>query len=248
MKVNGLTLAQYILSFSCAFSIGANDAADSMGSSYGSKALPLIGCVVLGSIFEFLGAYFFSHKLAGSMVNDIIKSTPEIAENDPILMEQICLGASIATFIFIMCSSLLGMPISCTHSIVGGIIGSGLAGVNAKGIEWSKLIKVVISWFVSPILTGFLSFLMCLFVCHFTLNFEGGRTLNSRMMWLMMLTGVVWGLIAFMLSMLVLPEFPTPIEMACSIPTAFVGGILFARWITLAVITKQKCVPIGRLL
>jgi phosphate/sulfate permease len=201
--VNSLTIAQYVLSFLCAFSIGANDAADSMGSSYGSKALPLIWCVGLGSIFEFLGAYFCSARLAGSMVGDIIENTPEISKSDPILMEQMCLGASIATFMFIMCSSFLGMPISCTHSIVGGIIGAGLAGVNAKGINWYKLIKVVVSWFVSPILTGLLSFLMCLFVCHFTLNFEDGRTLNSRMMWLMLLTGFVWGLIAFMVTMLV---------------------------------------------
>ena len=76
---------------------------------------------------------------------------------------------------------------------------------SGKMRHWpdGKLIKVVVSWFVSPILTGLLSFLMCLFVCHFTLNFEDGRTLNSRMMWLMLLTGFVWGLIAFMVTMLV---------------------------------------------
>jgi phosphate/sulfate permease len=99
-------------------------------------------------------------------------------------MEQLCLGASIATFIFIMGSSFLGMPISCTHSIVGGIIGAGLAAVDASGINWKKLIKIVISWFVSPILTGFLSFLMCILVCHFCLNFENGKTLNNRLGWL----------------------------------------------------------------
>jgi phosphate/sulfate permease len=76
-------IATYVFAFCCAFSIGANDAADSMGSSYGSKALPLFWCVFCGSIFEFLGAYFCSARLAGSMVGDIIYNTPEISDSDP---------------------------------------------------------------------------------------------------------------------------------------------------------------------
>lgn len=68
------------------------------------------------------------------------------------------------------------------------------------------------------------------------------------MMWLMVLTGVVFGLICFMLTMLVQPEFPTGIEVAYTVPPSFVAGILFARWVTISVITKKFCVPIGRVL
>ena len=84
---DGVVIAEYILAFLCAFSIGANDAADSMGSSYGSKAMTLFWCVASGSVFEFLGAYFCSARLAGSMVGDIIYDTPELSLSDPVLME-----------------------------------------------------------------------------------------------------------------------------------------------------------------
>ena len=85
------------------------------------------------------------------------------------------MGASIAAFIFIFGSSLVGMPISGTHTVVGSLIGAGIVGAGASNIGWDALVKIVLSWFVSPILTAFLSYCLFMLVCYSTL---GGKGIN----------------------------------------------------------------------
>ena len=72
---NGYTVSIGILSFLMAFSIGANDAANALATSYGSNALKMIWLVAIGSLFEFIGAFWCSGRLAGKLVDDIIENT-----------------------------------------------------------------------------------------------------------------------------------------------------------------------------
>ena len=80
------------------------------------------------------------------------------------------LGTSISSFIFIMASSIFGMPISGTHTVVGALIGSGLATVGSADIAWGKLGIIVASWFVAPILSIVLCGLFFVAVCALTLD------------------------------------------------------------------------------
>ena len=123
-NLDGYVIAIGILSFLMAFSIGANDAANALATSYGSNALKLVWLVFLGSLFEFIGAYFCSGHVAGKLVENVISDVDTIEE---LLIEKMMLGASISSFLLIMSSSLFGMPISGTHTVVGALIGSGLA-------------------------------------------------------------------------------------------------------------------------
>lgn len=125
------------LSFMMSFSIGANDAANALATSYGSNAAKLIYLLVLGAIFEFLGAYFCSGRVAAKLVSNIIPvidTSTDLSTETELSYEQMMLGASIASFCFIMGSSLFGMPISGTHTVVGALIGAGIVGVGAGNI------------------------------------------------------------------------------------------------------------------
>jgi len=85
------------------------------------------------------------------------------------------LGASIASFIFIMGTSLFGMPISGTHTVVGALIGAGIMGLGPSQVNWGYLGRIIFSWFLSPALTTLLSFIFFMVVCYLTL---GGRGID----------------------------------------------------------------------
>ena len=165
-------IALAALSFLMSFSIGSNDAANALGTSYGSKAAPLIYLLVAGAFFEFLGSYFCSGRVAGTLVSRIIEGI----DLQPVkAQDEMMLGASLASFIFIMGSSLFGMPISGTHTVVGALIGAGMMGLGPSHVNWGYLGRIIFSWFLSPALTTLLSFILFTAVCYLTL---GGRGIN----------------------------------------------------------------------
>jgi PiT family inorganic phosphate transporter len=71
---------------------------------------------------------------------------------------------------FILTSSLFGMPISGTHTVIGALLGAGLVVTGADGLNWSQMIKIVASWFISPVTAGLLSFLTMMVVLALTQN------------------------------------------------------------------------------
>ena len=166
-NLDGYVIAIGLLSFLMAFSIGANDAANALATSYGSNALKLIWLVFLGSLFEFIGAYFCSGHVAGKLVQSVISDVNTI---DELLIEKMMLGASISSFLFIMSSSLFGMPISGTHTVVGALIGSALAVQGSQNINLNKLGMIIGSWCVAPLLSIVISALFFVAVCSLTLN------------------------------------------------------------------------------
>jgi inorganic phosphate transporter, PiT family len=80
------------------------------------------------------------------------------------------LGVSLASFMFIMTSSLFSMPISGTHTVVGAVIGAGIVGAGSNQVGWAYMINVVLSWIISPLLTMCLSFLNLWAVSYLTLG------------------------------------------------------------------------------
>ena len=134
--MSAMVIGVFILAFCIAFSIGANDAANALATSYGSGALkPIIYLLVMGCIFEFIGAYWCSGRVAGTLVNSVIGNATntaiEVTKGDAAIVEGMMMSTCIASFFFIMISVIFAMPISGTHTIIGGLIGAGIVGVGA---------------------------------------------------------------------------------------------------------------------
>lgn len=197
--MDGYVIAIGILSFLMSFSIGANDAANALATSYGSNALRLLWLVILGSIFEFIGAFWCSGHVAGKLVGNVIQ-TIDTLESE--VVEKMMLGTSIASFVFIMASSVFGMPISGTHTVVGALIGSGLATLGAESINWGKLGIIASSWVVAPILSIALCGLFFVIVCSFTLN-SARNSFKARLLWLTLISGIAFMLISVMIIKLI---------------------------------------------
>jgi sodium-dependent phosphate transporter len=152
-------------SFIDACGIGANDLANSFGTTYGSKVLSVPQIIGLASVFEFTGAMVLgspvTNTLAGSISNvSFFKSQPYV-----LMYGMLCALAGSSTWLYT--ATYLGLPVSTTHSIVGGIMGFSMVYKGVDGVVWLKsipdfpyvagFVPIVISWISSPIITAIMS-------------------------------------------------------------------------------------------
>ena len=145
-----------------AWNIGANDVANAMGTSVGSRALTLKQAVIIAAIFEFCGAFF-----AGDAVTDTVRKgilSVDFDVVDEAFSKDLAFGfiaAMMAAATWLTIATRMGLPVSTTHSIIGGIIGVGLI-LEVKHdmtlIDWGVVQKVVLSWIASPLMGGLLAF------------------------------------------------------------------------------------------
>ena len=149
-----LLLLACLFGFFMAWGVGANDVANAMGTSVGSKALTIKQAILIAMVFEFAGAY-----LAGGQVTETIKGG--IVNADLIPPELMVLGmmsALLAAGTWLLVASTRGWPVSTTHSIVGAVIGFGAVGISMDAVNWSGVGPIVASWVVSPLLSGIVAF------------------------------------------------------------------------------------------
>ncbi len=139
-----------------AWGIGANDAANAMATSVGSRALTIRQAVIIAAIFEFAGAW-----LAGGEVTQTIRSgmvDSKLLENTPDLLVYGMMASLLAAGTWLMIASHYGWPVSTTHSIVGAIVGFAVVGIGYEVVQWAKVGKIAMSWVVSPVLAGGIAF------------------------------------------------------------------------------------------
>ncbi len=141
-----------------AWGIGANDVANAMGTSVGSKALTLRQAVLVAAVFELLGAV-----LAGGQVTSTIRKgiiDPALLAGSPELLVYGMLASLLAAGLWLLIASYFGWPVSTTHSIVGAIVGFGAVGIGVHAVQWAKVVPIVMSWVVSPLVAGLIAFIL----------------------------------------------------------------------------------------
>jgi len=149
-----------------AWNIGANDVANAMGTSVGSRALTLKQAVIIAAIFEFAGAFFAGDAVTQTVRKGIlvVPFNDDGVVADTLLSQDIALGfiaAMMAAATWLTIATRMGLPVSTTHSIIGGIIGVGLV-LEVKWemelINWEKVGQVVMSWVASPLMGALIAF------------------------------------------------------------------------------------------
>ena len=151
-----LTALAVIFGLFMAWSIGANDVANAMGTSVGSKALTLKQAIIIAGVVEFAGAL-----LVGRHVSDKIRQSifaPGAFDAIPELYVYGMLAALLAAATWLMLATYYGLPVSTTHSIVGSVVGFGMVVLDWGQINWDKVGQIVASWVVSPVLAGSIAF------------------------------------------------------------------------------------------
>ncbi len=153
-----IQIVALILGFYMAWNIGANDVANAMGTSVGSKALSLRRAVYLAAILEFSGAFFVGGSVSETIQKGIID--PQIFQSDPMVFVLGMMGSLLATGALLQVASYFGLPVSTTHAIVGAVIGFGLVIGGMDAIHWDELGWIASSWVLSPMLSGIISYLI----------------------------------------------------------------------------------------
>jgi PiT family inorganic phosphate transporter len=161
-----------------AWGIGANDVSNAMGTSVGSRALTMKQAICIAMVFEFAGAY-----LAGGEVTETIRSgivELDVMTQHPDLFVYGMLASLLAAGSWLLIASILGWPVSTTHSIVGAIIGFAAVGISADAVQWDKVWGIVGSWVVTPVIAGVLAFWIFRSVQHLILDTEDPFTNAKR--------------------------------------------------------------------
>ncbi|NIB42844.1 inorganic phosphate transporter [Pseudomaricurvus alkylphenolicus] len=151
-----------------AWGVGANDVANAMGTSVGSRALTIKQAILIAMIFEFLGAYLAGGEVTSTIRKGIID--PATMADTPELLVFGMMSALLAAGTWLLVASILGWPVSTTHSIVGAIVGFAAVGISFDAVAWGKVGKIVASWVVSPVLAGTISFFLFKSVQKLILN------------------------------------------------------------------------------
>ena len=139
-----------------AWGIGANDVANAMATSVGSKSITIKQAVILASIFEFSGAYLAGGEVTKTIRKGIIDQAT--FTNQPEVLIWGMLAALLAAGTWLLIASRKGWPVSTTHSIVGAVIGFAAVGVSMDAVHWEKVTGIVLSWVVTPVMAGVISF------------------------------------------------------------------------------------------
>ena len=151
-----------------AWGIGANDVANAMATSVGSKALTIKQAILVAAIFEFLGAVLAGGEVTSTIRKGIVDA--ELLSGSPDLMIYGMLAALLAAGTWLLIASRNGWPVSTTHSIVGAIVGFAAVGIGVDAVQWGKVGTIVMSWVVSPLTAGFIAYLIYQSVHKLILN------------------------------------------------------------------------------
>jgi PiT family inorganic phosphate transporter len=157
-----------VFGFFMAWGIGANDVANAMGTSVGSRALTIKQAIVIAVIFELSGAV-----LAGGQVTKTIRKgmlDPSLLTNTPELLVYGMLASLLAAGIWLLIASRFGWPVSTTHSIVGAIVGFAAVGIGIDAVNWGKIGTIVMSWVVSPVTAGIIAYALFMSVQKLIMN------------------------------------------------------------------------------
>ncbi|WP_415396606.1 inorganic phosphate transporter [Sulfurimonas sp. CS5] len=135
-----------------AMNIGANDVANNVGPAVGSKALTLTTAIIIAAIFEAAGALIAGGEVVNTIKKGIIDISAFGGNPDPFIWAM--MAALLAAALWLNFATMMRAPVSTTHSIVGGVMGAGIAAAGFSIVSWATMAKIAASWVISPILGG----------------------------------------------------------------------------------------------
>ena len=188
-----------------ALNIGANDVANNVGPAFGAKSLTMVGALIIAAIFETAGAVLAGGDVVKTISKDIID--PSLIPNTKVFM-VLMMSALLSAAMWINLATFFGAPVSTTHSIVGGVLGSGIAAAGATVVNWGVMTKIAASWVISPVLGGIVAAMFLAFIKNRVLYQKD--TIAAAKHWVPILVSLMAGVFAAYLSVKGLKRVWTP--------------------------------------
>ena len=178
-----------------AMNIGANDVANNVGPAVGSKTLTLTGAIVIAAIFEAAGAIIAGGEVTSTIRGGIISpnAIPDIQTFVWVMMAALLAGA-----LWLNIATYQGLPVSTTHSIVGGVLGAGIAAGGWGIADWGKVGTIVASWVISPVMGGVIAALF-LYVIKRTITYRQDWVAAARKVVPILIAVMAWAFATYLL-------------------------------------------------
>ena len=141
-----------------AWGIGANDVANAMATSVGSRALNLRTAIIIAAIFEFAGAFLAGGEVTSTIRKGMVDTA--VFAGSPDLLVYGMLASLLAAGVWLAIATRFGLPVSTTHSIVGAIVGFATVVVGIDAVKWGKVGSIAMSWVVSPVIAGTIAYFL----------------------------------------------------------------------------------------
>ena len=221
-EVNSIVTVAALVGAYMAMNIGANDVANNVGPAVGSKALTLVGALCIAAVFEAAGALIAGGEVISTISKSIV--SPESFADKTIFIWAM-LSALLSAAVWVNMATFFGAPVSTTHSIVGGVIGAGIAAAGFAAVDWLVMLKIAASWVISPVLGGFVAAAFLAFV-KFAILYQDDKIAAARR-WVPVLVGIMAAAFSVYLVMKGLkrvwkPDAPTLVLIgACAFAVAY---------------------------
>lgn len=203
-----------------ALNIGANDVANNMGPAVGAKALTMGGALAIAAICEAAGALLAGGDVVSTISKDIIVSEASLDGRTFVL---VMMAALLSAALWINLATILGAPVSTTHSVVGGVVGAGIAALGVSAIAWPVLARIVASWVVSPVSGGLLAALFLAIINATILN-KQDRAVAARI-WVPVFVALMSGIFAMYMAEKGLSRLWSPAPTTVLAMGLIIGGL-----------------------
>lgn len=190
-----LVIAGAVVAAYMALNIGANDVANNMGPAVGSRALSLTGALVIAAFCEVSGAVLAGGDVVSTISSSLLSPPESVSALQFIL---VMMAALLAAAMWIHLATYLSAPVSTTHSVVGGVVGAGVAAFGVGAVSWSMIGAIVASWVISPALGGLIAAALLGFV-KWTILYREDRIEAARR-WVPVMVGLMTGVFAMYLA------------------------------------------------
>ncbi|WIJ27068.1 anion permease [Devosia sp. RR2S18] len=214
-----------------AINVGANDVANNMGPAVGSRAITMVGALMIAAIFEAAGALL----AGGDVVNTVARDLLTRSDFDGDTFIFVMMAALLASALWVNLATIIGAPVSTTHAVVGGVVGAGLTSGGLDAIAWPMIGAIVASWVISPVLGGVIAAIFLAIVTR-TISWRIDK-LNAARLWVPIFIAVMTGVFAMYMATKGLTRVWKP-----GWPTAIALGIFFAGvgWIISMPLIKRQ--------
>ncbi|VDL73598.1 unnamed protein product [Nippostrongylus brasiliensis] len=151
-----------IVAFLLGAGLGANDVSNTFGTSVGSGVVTIVQAYILATIFITLGAVLVGWSVTDTMRKGVVDVTEYFNNPKELMLGQVAILGGTAAWLAI--TTILKMPVSTTHAMVGSTLGFSLVLRGTEGVNWEEIYRIVASWFLSPALSGLISVVLYLVV------------------------------------------------------------------------------------
>ncbi|MFN6538486.1 MAG: inorganic phosphate transporter [Nostoc sp. EkiNYC01] len=192
-----------LLAFYVAWNLGANDVANAMGTSVGSKAVTLKQALIIAGVLEFTGAVLFGHQVTETLATKIANPSLFVATPEILVIGMATVLVSCGVWLQIATSR--GLPVSSSHAVVGAIAGFSWVALGVDAIDWSSIGMITVGWVLTPVISGAIAALFYSQIKHWILDRPNQLVqLQEWIPWLSTLLIGVFGVI-------VLPSLTEPL-------------------------------------